>query len=159
MQLTSIARDVQEDWARGRLYLPQELLQQCGAPILNPKLNQPLPPTAALGVARATEALLILAEGYYRSGDAGICHLSPRCAFAIRTARLVYSAISDRIHAQGCDPFAPRAVVSRARKLRLLAYAAWLTAIELPLSAWQPRPRIPSQCVSDSDTVLHVSES
>jgi phytoene synthase len=159
MQLTNIARDVQEDWARGRLYLPQELLLQCGAPVLNPDLNEPLPPSAALGVARATEALLILAEGYYRSGDAGLCHLSPRCAFAIRSARLVYSAISDRIHAQGCDPFAPRAVVSRARKLRLLAYAAWLTAIELPLAAWQPRPRIPSQCVTDSDSVLPVSGS
>jgi phytoene synthase len=159
MQLTNIARDVQEDWARGRLYLPQELLVQCGAPGLNPDFDGPLPESAARGIARATEALLIHAEAYYRSGDAGLGYLSPRCALAIRAARLVYSAISDRIHAQHCDPFAPRAVVSRARKLSLVAYAVWRTLLDLPRSAWRPRARIPSQCVTDAETVLRVSRT
>src|SRR5690606_24146896 len=30
MQLTNICRDVREDWARGRLYLPRALLERAG---------------------------------------------------------------------------------------------------------------------------------
>jgi 15-cis-phytoene synthase len=159
MQLTNIARDVHEDWDRGRLYLPRELLVQCGAPALDPTLGQALPPSAAAGLARATEALLVSAEQYYRSGDAGMRYLAPRCALAIRAARLVYSAIAVRLRAQHCDPFAPRAVVSHARKLRLVAYAAWLTLLQLPQAVLRPRPRIPAQSVTDPNSVLHVTSS
>ena len=159
MQLTNIARDVHEDWARGRLYLPHDLLAQCGAPELRVEPGDALPRSAADPLARATDVLLDHAEAYYRSGDAGLCHLSPRCAFSIRAARLVYSAISGRVRAQHCDPFAPRAYVSRARKLGLVAYAAWLSLLDLPQAALRPRPRIPSQFVTDPQTVLHVRSS
>ena len=53
MQLSNIARDVQEDWQRGRLYIPDELLEACGAGPLDPARAEPLPRTAAEGVARA----------------------------------------------------------------------------------------------------------
>jgi phytoene synthase len=156
MQLTNIARDVQEDWSRGRLYLPEELIVQCGGSPLYPEDCQPMPRSAAEPLARATDLLLTHAEAYYRSGDAGLRHLSPRCALAIRAARLVYSAISTRVRAQGCDPFAERAYVSRARKLSLVAYAAWLSALHWPEALWRPRPRIPSQCVSDPSSLFDV---
>lgn len=156
MQLSNIARDVREDWERGRLYLPQDLLRAAGAPELDPERGGPLPREAAYGVARTTELLLQQADAYYRSGDAGIRYLSPRCGLAIRAARLVYSGISERVRSQGCDPFAPRAVVSRGRKLVLVGYAAWLSALHLPLTAASPRVRVPSQYIKEPESMFSV---
>ena len=157
MQLSNIARDVREDWERGRLYLPEDLLRVSGVADLDPELGGALPRSAAFGIARATELLLQQADGYYGSGDAGVRFLSLRCGLAIRAARLVYSGISQRVRAQRCDPFAPRAVVSKARKLLLVGYAAWLSVWQLPLAAARPRPRIPSQCITEPESLFSVS--
>lgn len=156
MQLSNIARDVQEDWERGRLYLPDELLTTCGVVGLDPT-HGPLPRTAAAGVARATELLLRHADAYYRSGDAGLPLLAPRCALAIRAARLVYSEISTRVRAQACDPFAPRAIVSKQRKLELVARAAWLSAQQLPSALLAPAPHVPANSVTDPQALFSVS--
>lgn len=156
MQLSNIARDVQEDWQRGRLYIPEALLAECGVEGLDPALGQPLPRTAADGVARATERLLQHADAFYRSGDAGVKYLSLRCGLAIRAARLVYSEISTRVRAQGCDPFAARAVVSRARKLALLGYAVWLSGAQAVLLIGRPAPRIPADFVKEPESVFAV---
>jgi phytoene synthase len=152
MQLSNIARDVQEDWQRGRLYIPQELL----AMPLDPSLAEPMPRTAAADVARATERLLRQADELYRSGDAGVKYLSFRCGLAIRVARLVYSEISTRVRGQGCDPFAPRAIVSRGRKLALVGYALWLSASRAAWLIGRPAPRIPADFVQDPQSVFAV---
>jgi phytoene synthase len=152
MQLTNNARDVREDWERGRLYLPQDLLAECGVFGLRPEPGAALPPSAAGGLGLATERLLQHADAFYRSGDAGLPQLSLRCALAIRAARLVYSEISVRVRAQACDPLAPRAVVSRERKLALVGRAAWLTAAELPSFWARPAPRTPAESVSDPES-------
>jgi phytoene synthase len=156
MQLSNIARDVREDWDRGRLYLPQDLLTECGVAGLHAEPGRPLPPSAAGGLAQATERLLQHADSFYRSGDAGLPQLSLRCALAIRAARLVYSEISQRVRDQACDPFAPRAVVSKRRKLQLVGRAAWLTAAELPSFWARPEPRTPAECVTDPERFFSV---
>ncbi|HVV81460.1 MAG TPA: squalene/phytoene synthase family protein, partial [Kofleriaceae bacterium] len=46
MQLTNICRDVAEDWQRGRLYLPDELVAAHGAGGLRGDLGRPLPASA-----------------------------------------------------------------------------------------------------------------
>jgi len=143
MQLTNIARDVLDDWALGRLYLPAELLARHGAPQLADRLGEPLPRSAVPAIARATGDLLELAEVYYRSGDAGLRELSPRCAFAVRVARLVYADIGRLLRRRGCDPFAPRAIVSAPRKLWLVLRALAATVASALPSTWRPRPRIP----------------
>jgi phytoene synthase len=157
MQLTNIARDVREDWQRGRLYLPQDLLVQAGVSGLTPASEPELPRSAAAGIARATYALLDHAEEYYRSGDAGLRYLSTRCGLAIRAARMIYSTIGERVRAQDCDPFAPRAFVSKRHKLLLLGYAASSSALHWPKSAGHPRPRVPSHSVTDLESVLFVT--
>jgi phytoene synthase len=163
MQLTNIARDVREDWSRGRLYLPEDSLTQFGlSTSLHAQLGQPLPPLAATAIARATEALLRQAEAYYCSGDAGVEYLSARCGLAIRAARLVYSEIGARLRAEACDPFAPRAVVSRARKWELVAQAVKLSAgdVRARLSQEALRraaPRVPGECVQQPETLFMVS--
>lgn len=127
MQITNVCRDVREDWQRGRLYLPDELLSRHGAGGLARELGNPFPEPAAAGCGRAVEELLGIADGYYRSSDAGLAHLSWRCALGVNAARRFYSAIGDEIRLQGCDVRAPRAVVPMARKLWLCARAVGST--------------------------------
>ncbi len=123
MQLTNICRDVAEDWERGRLYLPDALLEKHAAGGLHTALGGAFPEWARVPVARATDDLLDLAAAYYRSGDAGIPALSWRCGVAVRTARRVYERIGARVRAQRCDPLEGRAWVGSAAKLALAAGA------------------------------------
>ncbi len=120
MQLTNICRDVDEDWRNGRLYLPQELLQE-------PLNVQSVPPAPwrlnAAAAAPAIDRLLALAQGFYASGDRGLEALRFRCAAAIRAARLIYADIGRVIAAGGHDIRRGRAVVSSGRKLWLVARA------------------------------------
>jgi len=132
MQLTNICRDVAEDWQRGRLYLPLELLRRCGLDALAGLTPGRLPHSALAPVAAVTPRLLREADHFYRSGDAGIPALPWRAAFSVHAARLIYAAIGERILRQNGDLEAPRAVVPRSRKLRLLLEAALLTAWGLP---------------------------
>jgi phytoene synthase len=132
MQLTNICRDVAEDWERGRLYLPEDLLARHGCVDLYAKLGGPFPRAARRPVALVIGELLDRADEYYRSGDAGIHALSWRCGLAIRTARRVYAAIGERIRAAGCDPFAGRAWVSSAKKIALAGRAVAAAAGDFP---------------------------
>jgi len=132
MQLTNICRDVAEDWQRGRLYLPADLLERHGVRSLSKRLGEPFPASAREPVARATAELLGVADEYYRSGDRGIPALSWRCSLSVRTARRVYAAIGDRVRAQGCDPLAGRAWVTAAAKLGMAAQSIGALALQVP---------------------------
>jgi phytoene synthase len=136
MQLTNICRDVEEDWQRGRLYLPAGLMRRHGGADLRPPAHAglrrsddaplraaPIPQQARVAMARTTAELLDVADTYYASGNDGIPALSWRCALAVRTASKVYAAIGDRVRAQGCDPLAGRAWVSGRGKLARVASA------------------------------------
>jgi 15-cis-phytoene synthase len=120
MQLTNIARDVTEDWQRGRLYLPPALLP----PTHRLVPGTPLDPTTAAALSQALPPLLALAEPLYRWGDAGLAAMGMRAAIAIRAARLVYSDIGRVLAARGPDVTRPRAYVPLTRKLWLALKAA-----------------------------------
>lgn len=153
MQLTNICRDVHEDWARGRLYLPDDLLAQHGAGDLRAALGGPFPDEAAPAVARTIASLLDRADVYYASGDRGIPMLSVGCALGVRVARLVYSGIGEVLRARGCDPRSGRAFVSRAGKLWRVVRAAVRTLWALPAAPFVPRPVTPSHQVRDMETL------
>jgi phytoene synthase len=123
MQMTNICRDVLEDWQRGRLYIPEEMLAAQDCPRLSDRLGGDFPERAREPVARATGALLEMADRFYASGDRGLHALDWRCALSIRTARNVYSAIGQRVRRAGCDPLAGRAIVPLRQKLLLVAAA------------------------------------
>jgi 15-cis-phytoene synthase len=128
MQLTNVCRDVHEDWNRGRLYLPDSLLAAFGARHLRARVGTDDLARARTSVASVVRVLLSRADDFYRSGDLGFTFLSFRAALATRTARLVYSDIGRVVRARGCDPFAPRAVVSAPRKAFLALRALVETA-------------------------------
>lgn len=117
MQLTNICRDVAEDERRDRVYLPVDLL---GGDLL--------PSQAGHRTPAAVASLLVRADVFYRSGDAGLRALPTACAGAIRAARLIYSDIGRVLARRGFDVWAGRAVVSPARKLWLATRAILETA-------------------------------
>jgi len=140
MQLTNICRDVAEDWQRGRLYLPRAMLRESGAGALNGIRQGPLPIAARNSITSVTRRLLAEADRFYRSGDAGIRYLPWRAAFSVRAARLIYSAIGDRILSADYDAYSMRAFVSPSHKLRLLVRATLHTARGLPRRWFAARP-------------------
>jgi phytoene synthase len=133
MQLTNICRDVEEDWERDRLYIPESLIASCGYTGLARLLGQAFPEEAKEAVALAISHLLDEADRYYASGDAGLSALSWRCSLAIRTASEVYSSIGQRIRGADCDPLAGRAIVPLKQKLALTAGAVMASGADLPL--------------------------
>jgi 15-cis-phytoene synthase len=119
MQLTNIARDVGEDARNGRLYLPLNWMRAEG-----------LDPTAWLAapsfdarLGRVIERLLKEADRLYRRAECGVRGLPRDCRAAIQAARLVYSDIGQVLASAGYDAVSQRAVVSKQRKLLLLARA------------------------------------
>lgn len=112
MQLTNIARDITEDAAMGRVYVPLAWLDEAqlphdriGAPEHRDKL------------AVLTFRLLSEARRYYRSGDAGLWHLSFRSACAVSAARHVYSEIGTLLIKRGARAWDERTYVTGARKI------------------------------------------
>lgn len=125
MQLTNIARDVGEDSRNGRLYLPRNWLIEEG---IDPDAWLAAP-VFDVRIGRVVRRLLDVADGLYRRSCAGIRALPPDCRAAIHAARLVYSEIGHLVAAGGYDSVSGRAVVSKGRKLALVAQACapgWL---------------------------------
>jgi len=144
MQLTNICRDVDEDWRRGRLYLPADLLAQHGAPDLAGDLVHAFPASARIPVADTVRDLLALADRYYRSGDRGLRALPWRAAGAVTVARHVYAAIGTRIARTGYDVTAGRAVVSTPAKLLHLAGSVGRLVASAPARMFSRRARVPT---------------
>jgi phytoene synthase len=117
MQLSNIARDVGEDARAGRLYLPLQWLEEAD---IDPDrfLSTPLF-TPALGQVIAR--LLREADVYYARANAGIARLPLNCRPGIAAARSLYAEIGREVARLGFDSVTRRAVVSSARKARLLA--------------------------------------
>jgi phytoene synthase len=143
MQLTNICRDVMEDWQRGRLYLPADLLARHGVSQLRVGHGTAFPDAAVDGCRGAIEELLALAARYYESSDAGLEYLSMRSAVAVNAARRIYSAIGSKIASQGHDLRAPRAVVSNYKKLMACATACVSTLARKTSSLASPFAAVP----------------
>jgi len=161
MQLTKLCRDVLEDWELGRIYVPSQLLERCGAGGLSAQLGSAFPDWAREPLARAVRALLADAEAFYASGDRGLGALPWQCALAVRAARLIYAQIGAQLERAGCDVTAGRAVVPGWKKAGLAARAAVRGAAELPARARARRsganqPRVPQGFVEFPGGVLPV---
>jgi phytoene synthase len=119
MQLTNVARDVGEDAARGRLYLPRAWMRRAG---VDPD-TWLARPTHGPELADVVSRLLHHAEAIYQRADTGIAHLPPGCRVAIRAARLIYADIGRCIARAGHDSVSRRVFVSAWRKAWLVARA------------------------------------
>lgn len=113
MQLTNIARDVAEDAARNRVYLPRIRLEGAGVDA------DALPAGTAdpRAVARVVADILELADQYYHSADGGMRDIPWRPRQAILVASRTYRAIGVRLRRNACDALAGRTVVPWPEKL------------------------------------------
>ncbi len=115
MQLTNIARDVGEDAAVGRLYLPRNWMREEG---LDPDawLRDPTP---CAGVRAVVRRLLEEADRLYARAEPGITRLPRGVQWAIRAAQLIYADIGRVISTRAYDSVSSRAFTTGWRKLRL----------------------------------------
>jgi 15-cis-phytoene synthase len=146
-QLTNICRDVAEDWALGRLYVPDELLVPEGLAGLTARLGQPLPPEAVPGLGRAVARLLAEAERRYRSADRGVAYLPVAGGLAVAAARHIYAEIGHELARRGHDVKAGRVVVPTRRKLELAGTAVVAALPALPARLLTGHRRVPLQQV------------
>jgi phytoene synthase len=156
MQLTNICRDVLEDWERGRLYLPAEVLARHGIGELTCTPGSPLPDAAASACRGVLEELLAVADRYYVSSDTGLCYLSFRSALSVNVARRVYSAIGGQIAAHGYDVRAPRAVVPGRAKLLACLHATAASLFRALGSITRPFEAAPLHTVTHGTELISL---
>ena len=133
MQLTNIARDITEDAAMGRIYLPLAWLDEAKIPH-----DQVAAPENRDKLAILAVRLLNEASRYYRSGDAGLWHLSFRSACAVAAARQVYSEIGTLLVKRGARAWDQRTYVTGARKIWVVLRGVLMLARSTPARVAQP---------------------
>jgi phytoene synthase len=119
MQLSNIARDVAEDAAMGRVYLPLAWLREAG---IDPDawLASPRHSVALESVVRR---LLAQADALYARAAAGVAALPLACRPGINAARLLYAAIGREVARDVPLSLVRRTVVPARRRAWLLARA------------------------------------
>ena len=127
MQLTNIARDIQEDLELGRIYLPQDEIARFGYS------------EEALEAGIVNESFINLmrfqaqrARGYFDSGFKLLPYLSPRSRACPAVMGQLYSKVLQRIEEAKFDVFQHRISLSKTEKLRVTAQT-WFTSM-LPSS-------------------------
>jgi phytoene synthase len=122
MQLTNILRDVGEDLARGRLYLPETELERCGiraSDIDALRRGSAITP----GYRALMERMMDVADADYRRAEEAIPRLPRQFGRAAAVASAVYRGIHGAIRRNGYDTVRMRAYTTAPRKVALAATA------------------------------------
>jgi phytoene synthase len=119
MQLTNFLRDIAEDWARGRVYLPLEDLERFG--YAEDDLGRGIVDERFIALMRFEVSR---ARRLYEFADEGMRYIPRGRRYPVVVARELYAAILDRVEAQGYDVFARRAETSLVSKIRVAAMCA-----------------------------------
>jgi phytoene synthase len=115
LQLTNILRDLDEDAAMGRLYLPREALRDCGIISTDPTtvLANPM-------LGEACGVLVRQAQGHFRQAEAIMAQNPRRAVRAPRIMGEAYGLILGRLVARGFAPPRPRVRLPRPRLLLIV---------------------------------------
>ncbi|HEY1907570.1 MAG TPA: squalene/phytoene synthase family protein [Myxococcaceae bacterium] len=128
MQLTNILRDVREDLALGRVYLPEDELAAFGLSrddLLEGTVDERWRAFMASQIARA--------RVYYARAAAGVGWLTgPGTQRMVKLMGALYGGILGDIEARGYDVFSARAHVPLATKLRTVVATLLLPRTVLP---------------------------
>ncbi|GAC1446375.1 MAG: phytoene/squalene synthase family protein [Pyrinomonadaceae bacterium] len=113
MQLTNILRDVGEDYAIGRIYLPRDEMEKFGV------MEEQVARGNVTDNFRALMRFEIRrARGFYNEAEKGIPLLERDARFTVLLAARLYARILDAIEANDFDVFTKRAHLSLYGKLR-----------------------------------------
>ncbi|GGL40019.1 phytoene/squalene synthase family protein [Nocardia jinanensis] len=144
-QLTNFLRDIDEDLARGRVYLPADELAAHGVDrelLLWCRRHRRVEPRVRRALAEQHE----ITRAVYACARRGIELLAPRSRPCVETASILYSEILDRIEAREFEVFGHRATVGNGRRIRVGAAGL--------LRAWRagrtsgPAPRAGTELLS-----------
>ena len=115
-QLANIARDVAEDHAAGRCYLPGQWLDEAGIPASDLMLPRHREALAAL-----IRRLCDLERRYEASGRSGAHALPLRQRWAVLSAAGIYGAIARKVERAGAEALERRVSTGAAAKLGFVA--------------------------------------
>ena len=135
-QLTNILRDVKEDAALGRVYLPQEDFERFGIDVhalTNGSSTPTAPKTGPVGGPESAPASLrpllefeaLRARGYYRAAQELLPLIDDDSRAALWTLVEIYRRLLEKIVASNYDVFSQRVKLSTAEKLTVAA-RGWL---------------------------------
>jgi phytoene synthase len=127
-QLGNIARDIAEDHAAGRIYLPADWLAEAGvdaAALMQPANREAL--------VRMVARLCTMARRYEASARIGAARLPLRSQWSVLAAADIYGAIARKVAARRASAWDARVTTSKPEKLGFLieagaraAGASWL---------------------------------
>ncbi len=112
LQLTNILRDLDEDAAMGRLYLPREALVAAGITSIDPVTVLAHP-----ALAKPCAEIVALARSAFAEADAIMAHAPRSTVRAPRIMGAAYRAILEALVARGFAPPRARIKLSRAKIL------------------------------------------
>ena len=125
MQLTNILRDVKEDAAMNRIYLPHEDLHKFNVSeeqIFGGEYNENFVELMKFQISRA--------KNYYMTAEKGIALLEKDTRFTVLLAARIYAKILDKIEKQNYNVFLSRAHTTMTQKMFSVP-KIWLAAKKL----------------------------
>ncbi len=128
-QLTNIMRDISEDCAMQRCYLPGDLLERCGVSAEDIAQKRDTP-----AMRRLYAHMAGLIESYYHHCAALPRYINPESRACLRAMTMIYHGIAKKTAKLGPKALAQRARVSTPRKLACVFWACFLSGLELSLS-------------------------
>jgi phytoene synthase len=132
LQLTNILRDVRIDAGRGRIYLPQSVLKECGVEEAALLRGEP-----ADGLAKAGHKVAAEARRHYIEARRLLPEEDRRSMVAAELMASVYWNLLRKIESSGFRVFDPAVIrLSKARKLLLILAAWWRHAVGSRRSAY-----------------------
>jgi phytoene synthase len=118
LQLTNILRDVAEDCAMGRIYIPQEDLERFGV-----REEELLGPAPSPAITHLLNHQAERADSYFAKAELAWTELTPNQRRLLRPARLMSAIYRDlllQMHRDRYDVFAKRYRVSTIHKIPIL---------------------------------------
>jgi phytoene synthase len=115
LQLTNILRDLAEDAARGRLYLPLEWLNEEGVP------HDPRAALKSPGLAAVCRRMAALAKQYFLAADSAMLLCDTRAMKPARLMGATYAALLTRLERRGWGRATERVSLPKWQKLWLAA--------------------------------------
>ena len=121
-QLTNIIRDVGEDSRKGRIYLPQDEMQQYGV-----KPSDVLHARQTEDFVRLMKFQIERAENYYRAAFEQLPQVDRKAQRPGLVMAAIYRTLLKEIAADGCKVLSQRTALTPLRKL-WIAWKTWITA-------------------------------
>ncbi|MEP7222711.1 MAG: phytoene/squalene synthase family protein [Novosphingobium sp.] len=133
-QLANVARDLDEDDAAERCYLPLEWLVEADIPP-----GEQMKPHFRAALVPLVHRMCELEKAYEASARIGAGRLTFRQRWAVLSAAGIYGAIARQVDAAGSHAWDHRAYTSSSAKLGHVLYALWEAATPPPRSKVRPR--------------------